>query len=184
MIQRIQSFYLILAVCACALCFMFPVATFHAVDGQQCTQVSSQLMLIPSDDADINTLSQIEQGAPLVQLSQKSYIHIWPLALFAGLFGVVGLVSIFLYKNRTTQVRVVAFGFLLNVVYVFLVFIWAVDGFAEKFLSVAQTLGCNEVSTNYSIATWASLVSLLFFFLAQRAIKKDEAKVRAADRLR
>ena len=184
MIQRIQSFYLVLALCAMALCFMFPVATFEALSPEANDRVVAQLSLLPSSGEADNTLDQIEQGSGLVQMPQKGYISIWPLTLVAAACAAIALLSIFLYRNRVTQVRVVACGFLLNVVYLFLIFIWAVDGFAADFASFSQQMGCPNATTTYSVATWSSVASLLFFFLAQRAIKKDEAKVRAADRLR
>lgn len=184
MIQRIQSFYLVLAVCAMALCFMFPVATFNAVNADSTKAVVSQLNLVPKASADVNTLEQIEQGSNVVEMPQKGYIKVWPLAVVAGLCGLLALVSIFLYKNRTTQVRVVACGVLLNVVYLFLIFIWAVDSFSGQFVAFASDLLCPNATTTYSVATWASIVSLVFMYLAQRAIQKDEAKVRAADRIR
>ncbi len=40
------------------------------------------------------------------------------------------------------------------------------------------------MKTTYSVATWAAVAAVALLFLAQRAIKRDEAKVRAADRLR
>ena len=48
MIQRIQSFYLILAACAMALCFMFPVAKYKTPD----KQVYAQYSLVKSQALD------------------------------------------------------------------------------------------------------------------------------------
>ena len=39
-------------------------------------------------------------------------------------------------------------------------------------------------ATSLSICAWLPIATALLLFLAQRAIKKDEQKVRAADRLR
>lgn len=178
MIQRIQSFYLILAVCALALCFMFPVANFTLLADNQ-PVATSQLNLV-AKDIPADMLTQIESGLQ-VNLSQKGVFHVWPLMLLAAVAGIAALVSIFLYKNRMRQVRVVACCFLLNVIYVGLVFLWAADAYAKV---LSGLMPCQTVSIAYGVGTWAAVASLLLFFLAQRAIKRDEAKVRAADRLR
>lgn len=178
MIQRIQSFYLILAVCALALCFMFPVANFTLLNDNQ-TVASSQLNLV-AKDIPSDMLAQIESGQE-VNLSQNGIFHVWPIMVLAMLSGIAALVAIFLYKNRMRQVRVVACCFLLNVIYVGLVFLWAADSFAKV---LSGLIPCQNVSVTYGVGTWAAVASLVLFFLAQRAIKRDEAKVRAADRLR
>lgn len=170
MIQRIQSFYLVLAFCAMMLCMTFPIATFSF------EKVSSALYLFPHE------MVMGEDGMPTF-LGQAGFIHVWPLTALAIACAVVALVSIFLYKNRIVQMRVVAFGFLFNVVYVFLVFFWVVDAFAKN-IALPLNCGVSQLNVSYSVATWAPIVSIVMFFLAQRAIKKDEAKVRAADRLR
>jgi cytochrome b561 len=86
-----------------------------------------------------------------------------------------------MYKNRVRQMRVVAVGFLLGVVDLFLIFIWAVDSFVDQ---ATQAMACTEVHVSYGVATWAIIAAVVLMFLAQRFIRKDEEKVRAADRLR
>lgn len=185
MIQRIQSFYLVLAVCAIALCFMFPVAIFDATGDEGMPHIVSHLYLIPRDNtAEGDVLRQVEMGESMVTIPQRGIAATWPLTVAAALSGVLALVSIFLFKNRMRQVRVVAFAFLLNLVYLFILFIGTVDSFTSQVSQMGVLLQITKGSTTYSVATWAALASLLFLFLAQRAIKRDEAKVRAADRLR
>ena len=77
--------------------------------------------------------------------------------------------------------RVVAVAFLLNVVYVFLVFFWAVDAYAKV---VAQAMSANDPQVTWYVGAYAPIVSIVFLVLAHRGIKRDEMKVRAADRLR
>lgn len=185
MIQRIQSFYLVLAVCALALCFMFPVSTFDATGAEGSPHIVSQLYLIPRDNAaEVDVLRQVEMGESTVTMPQSGFATTWPLALVAVAAGVLTLVSIFLFKNRMRQVRVVACAFLLNVVYLFVLFIGTVDNYAEQVIRIGNQFQASNISSTYSVATWAAVASLLLLFLAQRAIKRDEAKVRAADRLR
>ena len=87
---------------------------------------------------------------------------------------------IFLYKNRVRQMRWVALAFLLCVLYIFLVFFWATEAYTKHIAYLFSA--APEVS--YSVGTWTPIVAAVLLFLAQRAIRKDEMKVRAADRLR
>ena len=60
-------------------------------------------------------------------------------------------------------------------------FFWAVDSYADL---VASGFGGAKAAVTWALGAYLPLASLIFLFLAQRAIKKDEALVRAADRLR
>ena len=77
--------------------------------------------------------------------------------------------------------RLVAVGFLLNVVYVFLVFFWAVDAYGKI---VEQAMMATDMDITWYVAAYAPIASIVFFVLAHRGIKKDESMVRAADRIR
>ena len=185
MIQRIQSFYLVLAACAMALCFIFPVAKYKTAD----KSVYAQYSLIKSQALDKTDNGQ-EQAVTTDDFDQiggnmsklgYSKAPVWPLLTLVVAVIAIAIASIFLYANRIRQVRVVAVGFLLNVVYVFLVFIWAVDAFMKP---IKQAFADYDWTVVYSVATWAPVVSALFLFLAQNAIKRDEKKVRDSDRLR
>lgn len=176
MIQRIQSVYLLIAACAMALCFLFPTATFCALSGQQ--PVSGELNLIAKAAPDM--LNQIAEGQPVV-MSQEGFVNTWPLVAVALGVIAISLVSLFLYKHRVRQMRLAACGFLLAVIYVFLLFIWAVDAYVD---GATTAMNCTDIHLRYGVGTWSPAAAALLLFLAQRAIKKDEAKVRAADRLR
>ena len=178
MIQRKQTLFLFIAVCALALCFMYPIATFTA-QGQVGQKVTGQLNLIAKDNPDmINQIANCED----TEISQSiTGIKTWPLLVLTLCVIAIALVSIFLYKKRVLQMRIVACGFLLCVINVFLIFIWAVDKWCD---SATQAMACTDVNLHWGISTWAPIVAIVFLFLAQRAIKKDEEKVRAADRLR
>lgn len=143
MIQRIQSFLLVLAVCGAALCFMFPVATAGDYPS---------LLLWPLDASN------------------------WYLTLLNTLVGIIALVSIFLYKNRVRQMRVVTLAALLSVVQIALAFLLAVDSFASHLPA-----GTNIA---YSIGSYIPMATTVLLFIAQRCIRNDELKVRAADRIR
>ena len=180
MIQRIQSVWLVLAVCCIALCFMFPVAQYKLDIASTQQTVEARLDLVPKSNPDM--LEQMQNIDPVVTFSQRdSDFHTWPLVALAVLAVVVALVSIFLYANRMRQMRIVAVAFLLNVAYVFLLFFWAVDAYGKTVMKYMQ---CADLQVTWYVGAYAPIVSLVLLILAHRAIKRDEAKVRAADRLR
>ena len=163
-----------------ALCFMVPVAEYHMEIASMEQTVVSELNLVAKDVPDC-TEQMLVQGATIEYGQKLTGFATWPLVVLAILTGAVALVSIFLYSNRVAQMRVVAVAFLLNVVYVFLVFFWAVDAYAKI---VEQAMNAADPRVTWYVGAYAPIVSLVFLVLAHRAIKKDEMKVRAADRLR
>lgn len=180
MIQRKQTLFLLLAACAMAMCFMFPIASFQAVAPSLGDRpVSGELNLVAKDVPD--TQMQILNGDPIV-VGQKGYgVTVWPLLALTILIEVVAVGSIFMFRKRPQQMRVVSGAFLLCLVDIFLIFIWIVDEFVSK---TTAPLQCSDIHTTYGLGTWMLVVALVFLFLAQRSIKQDEEKVRAADRLR
>ena len=179
MIQRIQTLYMMLAVAAMAACLMFPIATFD-VPETAAGAMSGQLGLLPN----AGSVEGQVAGVPMT-FTQNAFVNLWPLMAVLAIAAVTTVVSIFMYKNRIRQMRLVMLPFLMTLVYVFLVFFWAVDAFVENVTKpLALPDVAMDVQVTYGIGTWAAVVALLFLFLANRAIKKDEAKVRAADRLR
>lgn len=180
MIQRIQSVWLALAVVCMALCFMFPVAQYHLSKADTGQTVEARLDMVGRDNPEM--WNQIQNMEPVVNYSQKaSGFHTWPLVALAMLTVVVAVAAIFLFGNRVRQMRIVAVAFLLNVVLVFLLFFWAVDAYGTE---VQRAMQASDMQVEWHVGAYAPIVSLVFFILAHRGIKKDEARVRAADRLR
>lgn len=177
MIQRIQTIYLLLAACAMALCFIFPTASIEGTTTMG-TQLTGELSVIPHDVPDM--YEQIMQGQDVV-VGQKQFINTWPFMVIGGLACLIAVVSMFLFTNRPRQVKIVSLGFLLSVVYVFLLLFWGIDTWAD---AARTSMDCKDASLSYGVGTWSPMVAIVLSILAQRAIKKDEAKVRAADRLR
>ena len=188
MLQRIQSFYLVLALVGIIMLFKFPIATYTIHNPFGNGDIVSELSLtnkesqFSQDTKDEMYLTHI--GQDRAQLKGR-----WVLTVLAALIGTVALVSIFLFKNRILQMRVVACGALLNVVYLFLIFLWAINGTngSGGYLGVLQELHYSEQPITVDMWTPGSIipiVTLILLYLAQRAIRKDEIKVRAADRLR
>ena len=179
MIQRIQTLWLLLAACCMGLCLMVPVANYTFVDmpteGQR---VEARLDLFAHEGPDM----ALQMNEPVVTYSQRmTGMETWPLVTLVLLCGVMALGIIFLFKKRTLQLRFVAVVFLLNVVDAFLLFFWAVDKYSDL---LSAGMGGVNPEVEWYIGAYAPLASLVFLFLAQRAIKKDEMRVRAADRLR
>ncbi len=92
-----------------------------------------------------------------------------------GITILLSIIIIFLYKKRAMQVKLGQLNLLLLAGVITLVFL-DVD-------KVAQTFGEN-VEPNYSLAMALPILSLIMTYLGIHFVKKDEALVRAADRLR
>lgn len=163
-----------------AACFFSPAARYTLQNENIGQTTRAQLDLIPKDNPAM--LDQLANMEPTVDFSQKvSGFQTWPLIALAAIVMVVAVASVFMYKNRMRQARCVMVGFVLNLAYVFLLFFWAVDAYAE---TVKNYMHLNDLSVTWTLGAYAPIASLLLLFLANRAIRKDEAKVRAADRLR
>ncbi len=86
---------------------------------------------------------------------------------------ILSIITLFKYKNRILQMRLTAFTFLFNALMLGAAF-WLTDRIAAEY----------NTPTHYKIGSLFPLLIVILLFLTNRAIKKDEAKVRAADRLR
>lgn len=104
-------------------------------------------------------------GAPLQGL--------WGLTLTTVLIPLLALIDIFLYKKRLVQARLNIFTVMLCLGYygVLAIYVW---------------LAKMSLGVEWHILPWASfpLVCLVLTMMATRRILKDEALVRAADRIR
>lgn len=187
MIQRIQSLWLALAVVCIGLCFLFPVARYQYADkpakGQR---LEARLDLVAKDNPNADKL--FKPGETEVPFNQsKTTMTTWPLVTLAIVSGLLGVACIFLFKNRRLQMRLATLGFMTTLVYVFLLFFWAVDKYADLLSSneyLKGFLSDAKPDVSWGVGAFLPMAALVFFFLAQRAIRKDEALVRAADRLR
>ncbi len=104
-------------------------------------------------------------GAPLQGL--------WGLTITTVLIPVMALVDIFLYRRRILQARLNIFTVMLCLGYygVLAIYVW---------------LAKMSLAADWYLTVWTSfpLVSLILTLMATRRILKDEALVRAADRIR
>jgi len=155
MIQRIQSLYLLLAMVAIGLLFYFPVANYFS--DMDCYRFS---------------ITEFTSLNPNVS-SPFSKFFTFPLLINALALVILSGISIFYYKNRKLQINILNFNILFNIVLIVLLFFYT-----DKINKAIQ------ISPEFAVGTFLPLISLLFFVLASRNIRKDEKLVKSADRLR
>ncbi len=157
MIQRIQTLYLLIIVAlGITLCFE-PVATFVTLEVRAWELTPFALFELLETELVPATL----QG-------------LWGLSLATVLIPVLALVDIFLYKKRIIQARLNIFLAMLCLGWygVLAIYIWLMKTMVEDVM--------------WSVDFWAAIPAICFVLtlMATRRILKDEALVRAADRIR
>lgn len=160
MIQRIQTLYLLLVVAlGITLCFV-PVVQFVTPDGAEVVR-AWELTALGMTETTVNELPAVELNG------------LWGLLLASIIIPVMALVDIFLYNKRLLQARLNIFTIMLCLGYYGVLAIYV---YLAKMVMVAE----------WYILPWAAipLVCLVLTVMATRRILKDEAMVRAADRLR
>lgn len=158
MIQRIQTLFLAIVVAASICLFFFPLAGIYSPTSTYHFYIYEFRNMVPGD------ASVIGQGTVL------------PLAVLNALIGLISAVSIFYYRNRITQVKLVRVAIFLDVVLLALIF-FVYAKIIEKYLAVTPDY-MNEAGIYFP------LVILIFLMLANRFILKDERLVRSINRLR
>jgi len=155
MIQRIQTIYLVVAVLLLAMPMMLRMALFTV---------------------------QIPEGAyklyPANVLFNGEEVMSTIVVLATITIAVMLLVyAIMQYKNRGFQMNLIKVSILSQ-----LSFLVAVFFYLDKVKGLAAT--ATDAAVSYSPLLSAPVVALFFCLLAIRSIKKDDALVRSADRLR
>ena len=160
MIQRIQTLYLLLVVAlGITLCFV-PVVQFVTPDGAEVVR-AWELTALGMTETTVTEL-------PAIQLN-----GLWGLLLASALIPILALVDIFLYNKRLLQARLNIFTIMLCLGYY---------GVLAIYIYLAKLV----IDVDVYVMGWACLplVCLVLTVMATRRILKDEAMVRAADRLR
>ena len=161
MIQRIQTLYLLLVVILGTLLCIFSPVEF----------------LLP-DATDYVSLHALDK---------------WPLAVMSIAIPLLALVTIGLYKRRLLQVRLNIMNVVLCLGYYALLALYVV--YIVKGYEPLDAVNCQLSTVNCQLSTvncewyltmWSAipLVNVVLTMMATRRILKDEALVRAADRLR
>lgn len=94
-----------------------------------------------------------------------------PLMILIGIITVLHLVTLFLYKKRILQIRILGFCMLLMLGLFGLFFYFTYASF-------------EEVKVAFKVAVALPIAAIILDWLAIRAIGKDEALVRSLDRIR
>lgn len=156
MIQRVQSIFLFIVVILSAVLFFVPVAELAGINNLYAQSIMQVC------DADT--------PGSCTNLT-------WYIAVLNGVIGLVALVTVFLFTNRKRQMLLGNLNMLLIIAMIVLIF-----------LSVDKNTGAIEPGTKlmaeYKIGAYLPVLMLIFTFLANRFIKKDEELVRSADRIR
>lgn len=155
MIQRIQTVYLLLAAVLMALTCVFPVA-----------------WLMQSDNSfyNINAL-----GVQAYDMEAYS-LDLGGIALIIAtvIATLVPFVAIFGFNNRRRQMRWVVYGILFMIVQAALL--------AVNIYFLMESFPALRLVPN--VGALLPLCSIIFSILAHRAIKRDDDKIRAIDRIR
>lgn len=154
MFFRIQSLYLIVALILLIVFLFVPFVKYFLPN--QTIYIFYITKLIKQTPVEIKTFSY-----PIFMIIMSSLIIIFL------------LVAIFLFKNRILQMRVVAIAFLFNAI-----LIGSLYYFSDKYEKLFN------VTAKYQLGTLLPIIALLLLVLANKAIRKDEIKVRQSNRLR
>lgn len=153
MIQRIQTLYLLLVVFLSVLQCFLSIGQFGTADTVY--------------DWKFSEVVDTENGIVLLST--------WAMAVLQVVMGVVALVTMFLYKKRSLQMRLSVFNVILmgSSYLLYGYYYWLIRQYIDELMFLDVT-----------VATAFPLVSLILTVLALRAIWKDEVLVRSLNRLR
>lgn len=164
MIQRIQTLFLIIAFFAIALLFFFPIASIT-----EYTQVQSEFL--ETDFYELGATGFIDPS-PNSKPILSTYVFV-PLIIIIIMVLVLIVYTIFRYKSRIHQLKLVKMGVFLNIILV-----------AGVFLNYPKLFIDTKMDIEPGLGTYFPLISLIFLVMAYRYILKDEKLVKSVDRLR
>ena len=158
MFQRIQTVFMFLAIAAGILVFFFPLASYLSEFHYYKLYICHLKSMAPDADKLFGSFFTL------------------PLAIINVLvIGIIGT-SMFLYKNRLRQIQFLRMAFFLEIILIALIFFYNAPAVQRKI----------QVNPDYTgeIGIYLPLIALLFIFLANRFILKDEKLVKSSDRIR
>lgn len=172
MIQRVQTLWLALALLLSVLAFFFPLANFSLPD-------QSIVYNLVVKSADINSDNFFQQSSPII------------LIILNCVFMLLCLATIFTYKNRLLQMKVLAFAFLIIVAYTLVLFLYQTDAGLKQILTtflkgredLVQSV-FQSTKTIYGVGSYFPIAQIICLVFARNGIRKDEKLVRSMDRLR
>lgn len=156
MIQRVQTLYMLAGVVLAVVLLFIPIAGFTLGSGEQ---FSYSLTDYPSFVG-----SGVDRGVLLTPL------------VATLLVAVVLLITIFLYRNRRLQRKLLLVSVVINLSTLGGVF-YASDQISQLSRVVSEKAA-------YSLGAYIPLLILVFIVLANNGIRKDEKLIKSADRIR
>ena len=160
MIQRKQTLFLLAAALLCGLSFVFPIARYTASSPQVMYELGTRQVY------------DTVQGVPVVDAPLK-----YPIWLLYALLGAVMLVDVFLFKNRKQQLTILRSSWIL------ILLLAVVQVVTHQSVSAYLNAG-RHLGSGLGPVMFFPLGILLFMYMAQRGVQKDEELVRSMDRLR
>lgn len=153
MIQRIQSIYLLGSALIAGVLFIVPISEFPLITSEGTGAMA--------------TINILESTGP----SQTATFQ-YPLLILNLLILSASVFAIFLYKNRSAQIRLTTLTSLFSISLLVIAF------FATDRL-------CPEgEKPHYLSGVYLMALQTFLLLLARRAIRKDEQLIRSADRIR
>ena len=159
MIQRVQTVFLLAATILSAIIIFHPVSYMTLSDGSKALFTSFTLK---------NT-----NEPPLI------YMYTFPIGALAIATSLISFITIFLFQNRTLQMRLCVYDILLTIgLGVLMIFYY----FKIKNGVIANELHVYQHSFTYTIIF--PLINIILLFQAFRTIRRDDLLLKSADRLR
>ena len=149
MIQRIQTIYLFIAVIIMIALNWMPIAY-------------------------LGELNFFTYGIFSTVAGVSISISTYPIAVIVAVSTILAAISIFMYKNRVKQAKIVALSIFLDVMFypIFIAYLW----YSKEALI--------NIDNSFSFALIIPAISIILKSLAAKAIKADEKLVRSDDRIR
>jgi len=156
MIQRVQSVWLFLAALVLT-CMLFLPLLIKSTNGSEFSIYSNGLYE-QKQDTGKSVLTKVEAFMPLAATNMAAIT--------------ISLLTIFMFKNRTLQKRLIIISILLVALLYVFIYIYK------------QNIPGDTGHLKYGLGIFLPPVAIIFCALAFRGIRKDEQLLRSADRLR
>ena len=158
MLQRIQSVYLFCAAFSVFMLYFVPFGNIRINDSSYLLNALGFHLEMPDTNTGIMSFTF--------------------LTLLTALSSLLSVFCIFIYKRRLIQIKLCRINLLMLLGIIAMVFFYS-----ERAISILEKNGI-EGTIDYKPGVYLPIISVVFIFLAARAIKKDENLVRSADRIR
>ena len=179
MLQRIQTLYLLLIVIAAVVLLWQPVLSFTSAED---AGVQRYAMLSAIHGLQEQALVDGAEFTPDSDMQPLTLNGTWGLLVTTVLIALLALVDIFLFKHRLLQARLNIVNVVLCLGYYALLALYV--AFVVKGYETIDGVALTDAAWYLNVWAGLPLVCIVLSMMATRRILKDEALVRAADRLR